>query len=157
MNIKSDVAIVVPAGARHNIRNTGESGSRVTRTDDGGVLSRSGPGGSGFVAAGDEGVYAGRDGNVYRRAEGGGWQKYENGSWGTAQRPDAVANAPDRATPPDSSTIGQLERDRSARIEGAACTRRSCAAGRRPPERRQLSTERGAWRRAATMNWLLDG
>jgi hypothetical protein len=97
--------------------------ARVTRTDDGGVLSRSGPGGSGFVAAGEEGVYAGRDGNVYRRADGGGWQKYENGSWGTTQRPDAVANAPERATPPDSSTIGQLERDRSARIDGTQRTR----------------------------------
>ena len=76
--------------------------TRATRTDEGGVVSRNGPNGSGFVAAGEEGVYAGRDGNVYRRGESG-WQKYENGAW---------------TEPPDRSTIGQLDRDRAARIEG---------------------------------------
>jgi hypothetical protein len=87
---------------------TGVTG-RVTRTDEGGMVSGHGPGGGGFVAAGEEGIYAGRDGNVYKRAEGGGWQKYENGEWGSPQRPDAGAGAP----------VGQLERDRAARAEGA--------------------------------------
>jgi hypothetical protein len=96
--------------------------SRVSRADEGGMVSRSGPNGSGFVAAGEEGVYAGRDGNVYRRAEGGGWEKYENGAWGPAQTPSEGGpreRAGTAAAPPDGSTIGQLERDRSARIEGA--------------------------------------
>jgi hypothetical protein len=79
---------------------------RVTRTDNGGMVSGSGPNGSGFVAAGDSGLYAGHDGNVYRRADGGGWQKYENGSWG------ATTTAADRGA------TGQLDRDRAARIDG---------------------------------------
>jgi hypothetical protein len=85
---------------------TGATG-RVTRTDEGAMVSGSGPRGSGFVAAGDDGVFAGRDGNVYKRAEGGGWQKYENGEWGQVQKPGEAGAA------------GQLERDRSARVEGA--------------------------------------
>lgn len=112
--------------------------SRVTRTDDGGAVSRSGPGGSGFVAAGDEGIYAGRDGNVYRRAEDGGWQKYENGGWGDSQHPrdNAAANARERAGGPageggglDRSTLGQLDRDRSARLEGGQRARERAAPG----------------------------
>lgn len=101
---------------------------RVTRTDEGAMVSGSGPAGSGFVAAGEEGVYAGRDGNVYRR-EDGGWQKYENGEWGATERPGETAAAAGReragsgGAPPDGSTIGQLERDRSARIEGTQRTR----------------------------------
>jgi hypothetical protein len=85
---------------------TGMTG-RVTRTDDGAMVSGSGPRGSGFVAAGEDGVFAGRDGSVYKRAEGGGWQKYENGEWGQVQKPGEAGAA------------GQLERDRSARVEGA--------------------------------------
>jgi hypothetical protein len=92
---------------------------RVTRTDEGAAVSGSGPRGSGFVAAGDEGVYAGRDGNVYRRADGG-WQKYDNGSWGQTQTPARDRAASGAATaPPDRTTIGQLDRDRSARLDGA--------------------------------------
>jgi hypothetical protein len=95
--------------------------TRATRTDDGGIVSRNGPNGSGFVAAGEEGVYAGRDGNVYRRGEDG-WQKYENGAWGSVERPGAADGTRERpnsgSTPPDRSTIGQLDRDRAARIEG---------------------------------------
>ena len=74
----------------------------AARTDEGAMVGRTGPAGSGFVAAGEEGVYAGHDGNVYRRAEGGGWQKYENGEWGATQHPGD----------------GQLDRDRTARTEG---------------------------------------
>jgi hypothetical protein len=89
--------------------------TRVTRTDDGGMVSRSGPNGSGFVAGGDEGVYAGRDGNVYRRGEDG-WQKYENGTW---------------STPADRSAAGQLDRDRAARIEGGQRARGEGGGSRR--------------------------
>ena len=69
-------------------RATGNT-TRVTRTDEGGMVSRrGGPGGGGFVAAGDEGnVYAGHDGNVYKRQEGGGWQKYDNGGWTNTDKP----------------------------------------------------------------------
>jgi hypothetical protein len=102
------------ARATNNV--TGNT-ARVTRTDDGAAVSRTGPGGSGFVAAGEEGVYAGRDGNVYRRADGGGWQKYEDGSWGATQRPQ------------ESSTLGQLERDRSARLDGTQRTRPQSPSG----------------------------
>ena len=92
--------------------------SRVTRTDDGALISRAGPNGGSFLATGVEGIYAGRDGNVYRRADGGGWQKYENGAWGAVDR----------------SAIGQqLEHDRAARIEGSprARERREAPAARR--------------------------
>ena len=63
------------------------------------TVGRSGPNGSGFVAAGEEGVYAGRDGSVYRRADGG-WQKYEDGAWGSTQTParDGAATAREKAT-----------------------------------------------------------
>jgi hypothetical protein len=100
--------------------------SRVTRTDDGAMVSRNGPNGGGFVAAGEEGVYAGRDGNVYRRADGGGWQKYEDGTWGATRKPRDTT-----------STIGQLERDRSARAEGAqrARDRGTARNGTRPNPR----------------------
>jgi hypothetical protein len=97
---------------------------RVTRTDDGAMVSGRGPAGSGFVAAGDEGVYAGRDGNVYRRADGGGWQKYENGGWGATQKlPDRAAAAPERGAAGDRATLGQLEHDRAARSQGSQRTR----------------------------------
>jgi hypothetical protein len=120
--------------ARATNRATGNT-ARVTRTDDGAVVSRTGPGGSSFVAAGEEGIYAGRDGNVYRRGEDGGWQKYENGEWGSTQRPgeSAVAKGRERAASggatPDGSTIGQLEHDRAARAEGAQRARERGAVG----------------------------
>jgi hypothetical protein len=110
-------------------RRTGTT-TRVTRTDDGAAVSRRNPGqGGGFVAAGEGGnVYAGRDGNVYRN-DGGSWQKYENGSWGNVDRPQASPQARDRASqagagtrPVDSSTYGQLERDRASRASGSQRT-----------------------------------
>jgi hypothetical protein len=111
-------------GTNHITGNT----ARVTRTDDGAMVSRSGPNGSGFVAAGEEGIYAGRDGSVYRRADGGGWQKYENGDWGPTKHPNeaAAGTIRERASsgpPPDRSTFDHLERDRSARLEGTERSR----------------------------------
>ena len=116
-------------------RATGNT-TRVTRTDEGGMVShRGGPGGGGFVAAGDEGnVYAGHDGNVYKRQEGGGWQKYDNGGWtntdkpaqggGTRERPTQPTTTDRSATPTQRSTgtTSQLDRDRAARTEGATRT-----------------------------------
>jgi hypothetical protein len=111
--------------------------TRVTRTDEGGAISRNTPGPGGGFVAGERGgdVYAGRDGNVYRR-EGGSWQKYENGSWGSVDKPTPTgeragtaserAGTTQRATPStrsvDQSTYGQLERDRSARSSGSQRT-----------------------------------
>jgi len=97
---------------------TGVSRAGV-RTDDGVAAGRSGPNGSGFVAAGEDGVYAGRDGNVYRRAESG-WQKYEDGAWGATETParDGATAARERAGAGDGSTLAQLEKDRAARLDG---------------------------------------
>jgi hypothetical protein len=108
-------------------RATGNT-TRVTRGDEGMAVSHVGANGGSFVAGVNDSIYAGHDGNVYRRADGGGWQKYENGSWGETQHPER-ASAPEPSTPTaatprhfDPSTMGQLERDRAARAEGARRT-----------------------------------
>jgi uncharacterized membrane protein YgcG len=62
--------------------------TRVTRGDEGGMISRRGQDGSGFVGKRGDNVYAGRDGNVYRRDESGNWNKWDNGSWNSVQKPD---------------------------------------------------------------------
>jgi hypothetical protein len=90
--------------------------TRVTRTDNGGAISRRGPNGGGFVAGNGDNVYAGHDGNVYRRGDDGGWQKWDNGNWGSVNRPEP------RDRTAGGSTIQQLDRDRSARMEGARRT-----------------------------------
>jgi hypothetical protein len=77
-------------------------------------------------------VYAGRDGNVYRN-QGDSWQKYENGGWSNAERPVGTAGqARDRAAQSglSSDTATQLNRDRSARMDGAQRTRDFNSAGR---------------------------
>lgn len=105
---------------------TGTTGV-AARTSEGAMIGRSGPNGSGFVAAGEEGVYAGHDGSVYRRNDGS-WQKYENGGWTDTQRPSEAqaSGARDRAAASgaggDGSRLRQLERDRTARAEGSART-----------------------------------
>jgi hypothetical protein len=71
---------------------------------------------TGAIRTGQGDVYAGRDGNVYRK-QGDSWQKYNNGSWNN------VGAARDRRTSGGSSTLGQLNRDSSARMEGATRTR----------------------------------
>ena len=90
-------------------RRTGTTTSGI-RTDEGGAVRRSGPGGSGFVGGNGDNVYAGHDGNVYKRGDDGSWQKRENGGWNNTNRPDP-------------STSGQLDRDRAARAEGATRTK----------------------------------
>jgi hypothetical protein len=119
--------------SRASNRATGTT-TRATRTDQGAAVSRRGSGQSGFVARGEGGdVYAGRDGNVYRR-EGGQWQKHGEGGWSNVQPPegagDRAAQASERANQVrtqaqqvDRSTYGQLNRDSTARAQGAQRSR----------------------------------
>jgi hypothetical protein len=82
--------------------------TRATRTDNGGAVTRNGPGAgnNSFVAGNGDNMYAGRDGNVYKKNDGGGWSKYDNGNWNNVQRPDS-----------------NVTRDSAARAEGATRTR----------------------------------
>jgi hypothetical protein len=114
---------------RYTNRATGTT-TRTMRTDEGGAISRRGPGGSGFVAGGEGGnIYAGNDGNVYRR-ENGTWQKYNNGGWSNTDRQpgDGSVQPRDRSTSGqrpstmDSGTRDQLNRDSAARREGSQRT-----------------------------------
>jgi hypothetical protein len=84
--------------------------TRATRTDNGGAITRNGPGAgnNGFVAGNGDNMYAGHDGNVYKKNDGGGWSKYDNGNWDNVDRPDSNVN-----------------RDSAARKEGATRTRDS--------------------------------
>jgi hypothetical protein len=101
--------------------------TRVTRTGEGGgVVSRRGSDGGGFVGTtGDGDVYAGRDGNVYRK-QGNSWEKYSNGSWSgaepTPQQRDQAASLKENRTAASSrleaATAGQLDRDSAARRDG---------------------------------------
>jgi hypothetical protein len=135
--------------------------TRVTRGADGGTaVTRRGSDGGGFVGqTGGGDVYAGRDGNVYRK-QGDSWQKYENGSWNGVpeatpqQREQAAARAQDRAGQSGGSgdTVGQLNRDSTARSEGAQRTRdassvRSGTSTSRPGSYRPSGGMRGGGRR----------
>jgi len=109
------------ATARATSNRTGAT-TRVTRTDEGGVVTRRGANG-GVVASSGEGVFAGRDGNVYRK-QGDSWQKYDNGSWNSMDR-SAVGTSGGRdrvqdgsLSRPDSATVGQLNSDFNARRDG---------------------------------------
>lgn len=135
---------------RFTNRATGNT-TRLTRTGQGGMVSRRGQGGSGFVGKGGDNVYAGRDGNVYRRDQNGSWNKWENGNWNSVQKPDPsvrdnylndgarqreqreqrerntaggerVSHSTSRPNQMDRSTLGSLERDQAARREGARRT-----------------------------------
>jgi hypothetical protein len=108
---------------RYTNRATGTT-TRTVRTDEGGAVTRRGPGGA-TVGVGEGGnVYAGNDGNVYRRQDGT-WQKYDNGGWSNTDRQPADRPA-QRSTPTtstmDRSTADQLNRDSAARREGTQRT-----------------------------------
>ena len=116
---------------RFTNRQTGTT-TRVTRGDQGGMISRRGPDGSGFVGKRGENVYAGRDGNVYRRDDNGNWSKWQDGGWNQVEKPsrDAVRDSMlnDNARRQqreqiDRSTYQNLERDRASRNDGAQRTR----------------------------------
>ena len=130
--------------------NSAGNTTRVTRGDQGSMISRRGPDGGGFIGSKGDNVYAGRDGNAYRRDQNGNWSKWENGSWNSVLSPEQRNSARDsmmndrarqqerlnrrdnatgeragQVSPGnqmDSSTFRSLERDRAARSEG---TRRS--------------------------------
>ncbi|HEX5885121.1 MAG TPA: hypothetical protein VFY67_11335, partial [Pyrinomonadaceae bacterium] len=125
--------------------------TRVTRGDQGGIISRRGQDGRGFIGSNGENVYAGRDGSVYRRDQNGNWSKWQDGNWSSVQRPEQHnsvrdnmmndrarqqerQNRRDNATGEragqslprnqmDPSTLRSLERDRAARREGAQRSR----------------------------------
>jgi hypothetical protein len=115
---------------RYTNRQTGTT-TRTIRTDEGGAVTRSGPGG-GVVGVGSSGdVYAGKDGNAYRR-QGDSWQRYENGGWTdvdgqpTARPTDRSITEQSRAAgeraATDRATVDQLNRDAAARSEGTQRT-----------------------------------
>jgi hypothetical protein len=106
------------ATARVSNRATGAT-TRVTRTDQGGAVTRRGEGGGVVGTTGDT-VFAGRDGNVYRRQDGT-WQKFDNGSWTGAEQRVGTSGVRGQDRPAgrsDASTIGQLDRDYGARRDG---------------------------------------
>jgi hypothetical protein len=139
---------------RFTNRATGNT-TRVTRGDQGGVITRRGENGSGFVGARGDNVYAGKDGNAYRRDQNGNWSKWDNGSWNPVQTPEQRNSARDSMMNEnarqkerqardqrnsgvgertgnsaskgqlDTSTFRSLERDRATRAEGTQRTRDS--------------------------------
>jgi hypothetical protein len=132
------------AQTRRFTNNATGNTTRATRGEQGGMIRRTGEGGSGGVGRRGDNVYAGRDGNVYRRDQNGGWSKWENGGWNSAPKPEQrsgdyllndrarqrdgdnaargerVGNSAGRT---DGSTLGTLERDRVNRAEGARRTK----------------------------------
>ena len=125
---------------RFTNRATGNT-TRVTRGEQGGMIRRSGEGGSGGIGRRGDNVYAGKDGNVYRRDNSGQWSKWEDGNWNNVSKPDKSLRESfkegerqrdrdfargdrvgDRAGQVDRSTMGTLERDRANRSEGARRT-----------------------------------
>ena len=102
--------------------------TRVTQGSGGGeAITRNGQrNNSGIARTGSGDVYAGRDGNVYKN-DGGGWQKYDNGGWNNVDRPSNLPSSADRPSTTDrgagGETVGQLDRDRTARTDGATRTR----------------------------------
>jgi hypothetical protein len=127
--------------------NSAGNTTRVTRGDQGGMISRRGPDGGGFVGSRGDNVYAGRDGNVYRRDQNGNWQKWDNGSWNSPARAEQrnsgrdsmlndrarqtergargerIGDASARPTQMDRGTMSTLERDRAARSSGSQRSR----------------------------------
>jgi hypothetical protein len=144
--------------------NSAGNTTRVTRGDQGGMISRRGPDGGGFVGTRGDNVYAGRDGNVYRRDSNGNWQKWDNGGWQSPNRPeqrnnsvrDSMMNdrarAEDRANRPsgdragnssrpstmDRGTMSGLERDRAARSSGSQRSRDFGSYSRSPSSNRSV-------------------
>src|SRR5947207_978894 len=111
-------------------RNATGTTSRVTQGSRGGEApTRRGAQGNGAIGrTGSGDVYAGRDGNVYRN-QGGTWQKYGgDGGWSSPQRPaGTTGQVGDAARAAQSGvnreTVNQLNRDRTARVDGAQRTR----------------------------------
>jgi hypothetical protein len=123
--------------------------TRTITGDEGSAVRRQGPAGSTTVGRGAGGdIYAGHDGNVYRR-ENGSWQQWNNGSWNQAEQRSVqgtsgrVDQAQAQGAARDwSSTSGQLNRDASARREGAARTQ-DWSSYRSSPSRQSAGSYRG--------------
>jgi hypothetical protein len=145
--------------------NSAGNTTRVTRGDQGGMISRRGPDGGGFVGTKGDNVYAGRDGNVYRRDQNGNWQKWENGGWNSPPRAeqrnsvrdsmmndrartenrasgDRIGNS-SRPTQMDGGTRSGLERDRAARSSGSQRSRDYGSYSRSPSSNRSVGGYRG--------------
>lgn len=147
--------------------NSAGNTTRVTRGDQGGMISRRGPDGGGFVGTRGDNVYAGRDGNVYRRDQGGNWQKWDNGNWNSPARAeqrnsvrdsmmndraradtrasgDRIGNSSSsRPTQMDRGTANGLERDRAARSAGSQRSRDYGNYSRSPSSNRNVGGYRG--------------
>jgi len=109
------------ASTSHVSNNVTGATTRTAQGSGGGAAAtRSGAVGTSGVAKGPGGeVYAGHDGNVYRN-QGGSWQKYDSGGWNSVPRPAAPSGlSADRFGGLDSSTFDPLNRDSSARSDGA--------------------------------------
>lgn len=108
-----------------------ETGRRTTaaRGSEGGaaVHTRGPAGSSTFARSGGGDIYAGHDGNVYRKQDGS-WQKWNDGGWSLAENPQRGSTGNGGASGrrlgeggsgTRSTTLDQLDRDRSARADGA--------------------------------------
>lgn len=111
---------------RFTNRQTGTT-TRVTRGDQGGMISRRGQDGSGFVGKRGENVYAGRDGSVYRRDDSGNWSKWQDGGWNQVDKPsrDAVRDSMlnDNARVRDRESVGNRDSVRDSMLNDSARTR----------------------------------
>jgi len=107
---------------------TGNSNAAIGTGEGRGAVTRSGNRGQTTVVRNQEGeIFAGHDGHVYRR-KGNGYQRYDNsGNWVNSSGRDVVRD-PGNTIPTapragvgriDGSTYNQLNRDASARREGA--------------------------------------
>jgi len=112
-------------------RNATGTTSRITQGSGGGdALTRRGSQGNSAIGrTGSGDVYAGRDGNVYRN-QGGSWQKYGDGAWSNVERPVGTTGQRAAQTGVSGDTATQLNRDRSARADGAQRTSDFSSAGR---------------------------
>jgi hypothetical protein len=106
-------------------RNATGTITRATQGSGGGaaITRNTAQGGSAAVRTAGGDVYAGRDGNVYRN-QGGSWQKYGEGGWSAPDRPVGTSGRDLEAQSGSSATtVNQLNRDRSARSDGAQRTK----------------------------------
>ena len=108
------------------------AGRRTTaaRGSEGGAAVHTlGPAGSStFARTGGGDIYAGHDGNVYRKQDGS-WQKWNDGGWSPAENPQrggangnggaAGRRLGEGGSGTRSTTLDQLDRDHSARTDGA--------------------------------------
>jgi hypothetical protein len=105
---------------------TGRRATAARGSEGGAAVHTGGPAGGSTVArSGGGDIYAGRDGNVYRKQDGS-WQRYSDGGWSQAQKPQAsqtlsgqTRQTGQTGSRADLSTADQLNRDWSARAEGA--------------------------------------